>query len=68
MSMIFVLSITWPSDEVTLSSSGAVAVTSTDCSTTPGCSVTGSRTVWSTASWTVVNCWVLKPFALTVTE
>src|ERR1035441_1975002 len=49
-STIFLLSITWPRDDVEASTSGAASFTSIDCSTTPGFSTTGSFTVWSTAS------------------
>ena len=48
-SMIFLLSITCPNDDVALSSNGAAAVTSTDCSSVPACKTAGRFTVWSTA-------------------
>ena len=51
-----------------LSTSGAPDVTSTDCSTTLGCSTTGNLTVWSTASVIPVKLCPLKPGIVTVIE
>src|SRR5258708_6646936 len=60
-SRIFLFSMTWPSEDVSASSSGETALTSTSSRTSPGCSATRIPAVWSTWSGTRAIAVFLNP-------